>query len=72
MRRRLNQAFLSSSHPCGRGPNKENFTKKFYKQSKLGVGAPAKRISSRNSTNKASWEWTTNFKKILSHSHSYD
>ncbi|OHR80667.1 hypothetical protein HMPREF3239_02610 [Staphylococcus sp. HMSC34C02] len=38
MRRRLNQAFLSSSHPCGRGTNKENFTKKFYKLSKLGVG----------------------------------
>ncbi|WP_210129966.1 hypothetical protein, partial [Staphylococcus sp. GDX8P54P] len=36
--RRLNQAFLSSSHPCGRGPNKENFIKKFYKQSKLGSG----------------------------------
>ncbi|WP_257076368.1 hypothetical protein [Staphylococcus borealis] len=76
--RRLNQAFLSSSHPCGggrgpntknhesdftskaswesgpqqrefhqeilqakqagsRGPSKENFIKKFYKQSKLGV-----------------------------------
>ncbi|WP_217468419.1 hypothetical protein, partial [Staphylococcus borealis] len=37
-------------------PSKENFIKKFYKQSKLGVGAPAKRISSRNSTSKASWE----------------
>ncbi|PTK66319.1 hypothetical protein BUZ28_08300 [Staphylococcus borealis] len=38
MRRRLNQAFLSSSHPCGWGPNKENFIKKCYKQSKLGSG----------------------------------
>ncbi|RIO92218.1 hypothetical protein BUZ39_05105 [Staphylococcus haemolyticus] len=42
---RLNHAFLSSSHPCGRGPNKENFTKKFYKQSKLGVGAPTQKIT---------------------------
>ena len=32
LKRRLNQAFSSTSHPCGRGPNKENFTKKFYKQ----------------------------------------
>ncbi|MCH4414812.1 hypothetical protein, partial [Staphylococcus haemolyticus] len=38
-----------------RGPSKENFSKKFYKQSKLGFGAPAKRISQRNSTSKASW-----------------
>ncbi|MEB2657152.1 hypothetical protein, partial [Staphylococcus haemolyticus] len=38
-----------------RGPSKENFEKKFYKQSKLGFGAPTKRISQRNSTNKASW-----------------
>ncbi len=35
---RLGQTFFKPSHPCGRGPNKENFTKKFYKQSKLGVG----------------------------------
>ncbi|PTK67576.1 nitrogen fixation protein NifR [Staphylococcus haemolyticus] len=38
-----------------RGPNKENFSKKFYKQCKLGFGAPAKRISLRNSTSNASW-----------------
>ncbi|PTK78027.1 nitrogen fixation protein NifR [Staphylococcus haemolyticus] len=38
-----------------RGPNKENFSKKFYKLSKLGFGAPAKRISLRNSTSNASW-----------------
>ncbi|PTK67657.1 nitrogen fixation protein NifR [Staphylococcus borealis] len=46
-----------------RGPNKENFTKKFNKQSKLGVGAPAKRISLRNSTSKASWESGPQHKK---------
>ncbi|RIO93581.1 hypothetical protein BUZ39_02350 [Staphylococcus haemolyticus] len=28
-----------------RGPNKENFTRKFYKQSKLGVGAPTQKIT---------------------------
>ena len=38
-----------------RGPSKENFHKKFNKQSKVGIGAPAKRISIRNSTSKASW-----------------
>ncbi|EON82631.1 hypothetical protein H700_03708 [Staphylococcus epidermidis 41tr] len=38
------------------GPNKENFTEKFNKQSKLGMG-PTKRISLRNSTSKASWGW---------------
>ncbi|WP_210134920.1 hypothetical protein, partial [Staphylococcus sp. GDX8P80P] len=47
---------LQAKQAGSRGPSKENFTKKFYKQSKLGVGAPAKRISLRNSTSKASWE----------------
>ena len=31
-------------------------------------GAPTKRISLRNSTSKASWEWDDEFKRILSHS----
>ena len=39
--------------------NKENFTEKFNKQSKLGMG-PTKRISLRNSTSKASWGWGPN------------
>ncbi len=38
-----------------RGPNTENFIGKFNKQSKLGFGAPTQRISSGNSTSKASW-----------------
>ncbi|MDH9055467.1 hypothetical protein PYJ84_07810, partial [Staphylococcus epidermidis] len=38
-----------------RGPNTENFTEKFNRQSKLGFGAPTQRISPRNSTGKASW-----------------
>ena len=38
-----------------RSPNKKNFTEKFYGQSKLGFGAPTKRISPRNSTDRASW-----------------
>ena len=35
--------------------NTENFTEKFNRQSKLGFGAPTKRISLGNSTDKASW-----------------
>ncbi|MDU1132399.1 MAG: hypothetical protein E6392_12290, partial [Staphylococcus epidermidis] len=31
------------------------FTRKFNRQSKLGFGAPTKRISLGNSTDKASW-----------------
>ncbi|WP_152904575.1 hypothetical protein [Staphylococcus epidermidis] len=38
-----------------RGLNKENFTEKFHGQGKLGFGASTKRISPRNSTDKASW-----------------
>ncbi|PTK76350.1 hypothetical protein BUZ24_04170 [Staphylococcus haemolyticus] len=54
-----------------RGPSKENFIKKFYKQCKLGFGAPAKRISLRNSTSNASWGYNEiNFEKILFLSHS--
>ncbi|MEB6609547.1 hypothetical protein [Staphylococcus borealis] len=30
----------------------------------VGVGAPAKRISLRNSTSKASWEFTSNLKEF--------
>ncbi|RTX89952.1 hypothetical protein E2558_05985 [Staphylococcus pragensis] len=41
--------------PGGRGPNIEIFAKKVYKQSKLGIGALAQRLSQRKSTNKASW-----------------
>ncbi|RUN34809.1 hypothetical protein AZ907_07125 [Staphylococcus epidermidis] len=37
------------------GPNKKNFTEKFYGQSKLGFGAPTQRISLRNSPDRASW-----------------
>ncbi|EJD90144.1 hypothetical protein HMPREF9990_02578, partial [Staphylococcus epidermidis NIHLM061] len=37
-----------------KGPQK-NFTRKFNRQSKLGFGAPTKRISLGNSTDKASW-----------------
>ncbi|PTK65888.1 hypothetical protein BUZ28_09865 [Staphylococcus borealis] len=54
--REFHQEILQAKQAGSRGPSKENFIKKFYKQSKLGVGAPAKRISSRNSTSKASWE----------------
>ena len=43
-------ALESSIFKSSRGPSKENFIKKFYKLSKLGFGAPAKRISLRNST----------------------
>ncbi|EJE27921.1 hypothetical protein HMPREF9975_00157, partial [Staphylococcus epidermidis NIHLM001] len=39
----------------GCGPNTENFNEKFYGQSKLGLVAPIQRISTRNSTDKASW-----------------
>lgn len=35
--------------------NTVNFTEKFNRQGKLGFGAPTKRISLRNSTDKASW-----------------
>ena len=35
--------------------NTENFTEKFNRQSKLGFGAPTKRISLGNSTDKVSW-----------------
>ena len=35
--------------------NTVNFTEKFNRQGKLGFGAPTKRISPRNSTDKASW-----------------
>ncbi|HDG0971900.1 TPA: hypothetical protein PEV57_001498 [Staphylococcus aureus] len=38
-----------------RGPNIEDFEKKFYKQYELGGGAPTQRISKRNSTDNASW-----------------
>ncbi|RIO94738.1 nitrogen fixation protein NifR [Staphylococcus haemolyticus] len=61
------QAFLSSSHPCGRGLSKENFTKKFYKQSKLGVGAPTQKITKVILQAKQAGV-TTNLKRILSHS----
>lgn len=37
------------------GPNIENFKQKFYRQSKLGFGAPTQRISVRNSSDKTSW-----------------
>ncbi|MBM0752982.1 hypothetical protein D0381_06515 [Staphylococcus epidermidis] len=40
----------------GWGPNKENFTEKFNKQSKLGMG-PNKENFTVNSTSKASWGW---------------
>ncbi|PTK87469.1 hypothetical protein BUZ20_03005 [Staphylococcus haemolyticus] len=54
-----------------RGPNNKNFIKKFYKQSKLGFGAPTTRISLRNSTSKASWGYDEiNFEKIFFLSHS--
>ncbi|PTK67390.1 hypothetical protein BUZ28_04425 [Staphylococcus borealis] len=53
---KITKVILQAKQAGSRGPSKENFIKKFYKQSKLGVGAPAKRISSRNSTSKASWE----------------
>ncbi|HCY6450884.1 TPA: hypothetical protein O1162_001213 [Staphylococcus aureus] len=38
-----------------RGPNTENFNKKFYRQCALGYGAPTQRISTRNSTDNARW-----------------
>ncbi|EFC03567.1 hypothetical protein SGAG_01742, partial [Staphylococcus aureus A8117] len=49
-----------------RGPNTENFEKKFYRQCKLGCGPPTQRISKRNSTGNASWGVgpnTENFEK---------
>ncbi|OMP94048.1 hypothetical protein BWO36_04820 [Staphylococcus haemolyticus] len=48
--REFPKAILQAKQTGVRGPSKENFLKKFYKLSKLGFGAPAKRISLRNST----------------------
>ncbi|ENM36509.1 hypothetical protein U5U_01245 [Staphylococcus aureus M1119] len=71
MKMRLQQAFFNSSQgpqhreigfpistdnaSWGVGPNTENFEKKFYRQCQVGVWAPTKRISKRNSTGNASW-----------------
>ncbi|RIO70217.1 hypothetical protein BUZ17_08370 [Staphylococcus borealis] len=46
------------------GAPKQKITKVILQAKQVGVGAPAKRISSRNSTSKASWEWTTNLKEF--------
>ncbi|WP_394856237.1 hypothetical protein [Staphylococcus borealis] len=39
---------LQAKQAGSRGPSKENFIKKFYKQSKLGVDDEFKRILSRS------------------------
>ncbi|OMP95480.1 hypothetical protein BWO36_02060 [Staphylococcus haemolyticus] len=56
LRRCANQLFSALVIFAGcAGLQQKNFTKKFYKQCKLGIGALAKRISLRNSTSNASW-----------------
>ncbi len=51
--REFQQEILQTMRVGVRGPNTENFNKKFYRQCALGYGAPTQRISTRNSTDNA-------------------
>ncbi|OJZ48437.1 hypothetical protein BJR00_11175 [Staphylococcus aureus] len=53
--REFQQEILQTMRVGVRGPNTENFNKKFYRQCALGYGAPTQRISTRNSTDNARW-----------------
>ncbi|MGC7621729.1 hypothetical protein ACP2XS_05600 [Staphylococcus epidermidis] len=39
------------------GPQQREFQREIQQTKQVGVGAPTKRISARNSTDKASWGW---------------
>ncbi|PTK68134.1 hypothetical protein BUZ28_00075 [Staphylococcus borealis] len=65
--REFHQEILQAKQVGSRGPSKENFIKKFYKQSKLGVGAPTQKITKVILQAKQVGV-TTNLKRILSHS----
>ncbi len=63
---RLNQAFFSSSHPCGRGPQQREFHQEILQAKQVGVGAPREFHQEILQAKQAGV--TTNLKRVLSHS----
>ncbi|QEX33024.1 hypothetical protein FO456_02580 [Staphylococcus lugdunensis] len=49
------KAHFTKQSKLGSGPQQREFRAEIHQAKQVGVGAPTKRISSRNSPNKASW-----------------
>ncbi|MBU7087342.1 hypothetical protein KR747_13375, partial [Staphylococcus aureus] len=72
MKMRLQQAFLNSSQPCRRGPNKEKLEHQFLQTMQVGGGAPTQKLAESQLTLmcKLGWDNEINFVKISFLSHS--